>query len=496
MDRSSNSHQAMWVALGQFSAFAIGIISPMILCRYFTKSDYGTYKQVMYVYHTLLIVFTLGLPKAYSYFIPRVGITQSKDIIRKISRIFLVLGALFSVLLFFGAAVIADMLHNPNLELGLKWFAPTPFLMLPVMGLEGILASYKRAKHIAIFTISTRLFTLLCTIFPVIFQDGSFVHAIIGFDIASVLTCILSFYLKYLPTRGIESQKTNVSYKEIFSFSLPLLTSSLWIMLFQSTNQFFVSRYYGNEVFAEFSNGFMEIPIIPMVVNSIATVLAPLFAGMAVNDKSSMIDVWNSALNKTIKVIYPISIYCIFFSGIVMTCLYGNQYSGSAIFFSIKNLEGFYSIIPFYPILMALSKTREYSYIHMIFAMVLIPIEFLIVSIDGPVYMIGVAFVLCSFGKVILQFRTVSKCLRTTIRRLLPLPNMIRVAFVSSLATFFPFLMANVLKELNEWLLLTITVSLFVICYYSLCWFAKISYRDVFGSILNKNPLIKKFIPN
>lgn len=51
----------MWVAIGQFCSFAIGFISPVILSRHFTKGDYGTYKQVMYVYDTLLTVFTLGL---------------------------------------------------------------------------------------------------------------------------------------------------------------------------------------------------------------------------------------------------------------------------------------------------------------------------------------------------------------------------------------------------------------------------------------------------
>lgn len=495
MDRPSNSQQAMWVALGQFSAFAIGIISPMILSRYFSKGDYGTYKQVMYVYNTLLIVFTLGLPKAYSYFIPRVDIVQSKDIIRKISRIFIVLGLFFSVILFFGSSFIAEVLHNPDLQIALKWFAPTPLLLLPVMGLESILASYKRAKHIAIFTVSTRFITLLCTIIPVILFQGSFVHAIIGFDIASLLTFIISLYLKYLPTRGLISQKADVSYNEIFSFSLPLLTSSLWIMLFQSTNQFFVSRFYGNEVFAEFSNGFMEIPIIPMVVNSVATVLAPLFAGLAIRDSSSMIDIWNSALNKTIKIIYPVSIYCIFFSEIVMTCLYGHQYSNSAIFFSIKNLEGFFVIIPFYPILMALGKTQAYSRIHMIFAIVLIPIEYLIVAIGCPAYHIGVAFILCSFGKVVLQFNTVSRCLNTSIKRLLPIHNMVRIAFVSSLATILPLLVAYFYNELNEWLLMTITVFLFICCYYTICWLTKISYRDVLGNIINKYPITEKIIP-
>jgi len=485
----------MWVAVGQFSAFAIGIISPMILSRYFSKGDYGTYKQVMYVYNTLLIVFTLGLPKAYSYFIPRVSLPESKDVIRKISRLFAILGLFLSLLLFCGASAIADLLHNPDLELAIKWFSPTPLLLLPVMGIEGILASYKKAKHIALFTLCMRVFTLLFTILPVITFNGTYIHSIIGFDIASLLTCIFSYYLKYLPTRGIELQRATVSYKEIFAFSLPLLSASLWIMLFQSTNQFFISRYYGNEVFAEFSNGFMEFPIIPMVVNSVATILAPLFAGMAVKNKMSIGDIWNSALNKTIKIIYPVTIYCILFSNIVMTCFYGKMYSTSGIFFSIKNIEGFFSVIPFYPILMALGKTKEYSRVHMVIAFLLLPLEFFIVKLGLPVYTIGLAYVLCSLGKVILQFAVVGRSVEMPASVLIPYKAMIKVALVSVFASIIPLVLSRYISELNEWLLLIITVSLFCIIYYSLCWISHVSYRDVVIGFIGRYKSLLKFIP-
>jgi O-antigen/teichoic acid export membrane protein len=495
MSNASNSRQAMWVAVGQFSAFAIGIISPMILSRYFSKGDYGTYKQVMYVYNTLLIVFTLGLPKAYSYFIPRVSLPESKDVIRKISRLFAILGLFLSLLLFCGASAIADLLHNPDLELAIKWFSPTPLLLLPVMGIEGILASYKKAKHIALFTLCMRVFTLLFTILPVITFNGTYIHSIIGFDIASLLTCIFSYYLKYLPTRGIELQRATVSYKEIFAFSLPLLSASLWIMLFQSTNQFFISRYYGNEVFAEFSNGFMEFPIIPMVVNSVATILAPLFAGMAVKNKMSIGDIWNSALNKTIKIIYPVTIYCILFSNIVMTCFYGKMYSTSGIFFSIKNIEGFFSVIPFYPILMALGKTKEYSRVHMVIAFLLLPLEFFIVKLGLPVYTIGLAYVLCSLGKVILQFAVVGRSVEMPASVLIPYKAMIKVALVSVFASIIPLVLSRYISELNEWLLLIITVSLFCIIYYSLCWISHVSYRDVVIGFIGRYKSLLKFIP-
>lgn len=495
MSNTTNSRQAMWVAVGQFSAFAIGIISPMILSRYFSKGDYGTYKQVMYVYNTLLIVFTLGLPKAYSYFIPRVSLPESKDVIRKISRLFAILGLFLSLLLFCGASAIADLLHNPDLELAIKWFSPTPLLLLPVMGIEGILASYKKAKHIALFTLCMRVFTLLFTILPVITFNGTYIHSIIGFDIASLLTCIFSYYLKYLPTRGIELQRATVSYKEIFAFSLPLLSASLWIMLFQSTNQFFISRYYGNEVFAEFSNGFMEFPIIPMVVNSVATILAPLFAGMAVKNKMSIGDIWNSALNKTIKIIYPVTIYCILFSNIVMTCFYGKMYSTSGIFFSIKNIEGFFSVIPFYPILMALGKTKEYSRVHMVIAFLLLPLEFFIVKLGLPVYTIGLAYVLCSLGKVILQFAVVGRSVEMPASVLIPYKAMIKVALVSVFASIIPLVLSRYISELNEWLLLIITVSLFCIIYYSLCWISHVSYRDVVIGFIGRYKSLLKFIP-
>lgn len=495
MSNTSNSRQAMWVAVGQFSAFAIGIISPMILSRYFSKGDYGTYKQVMYVYNTLLIVFTLGLPKAYSYFIPRVSLPESKDVIRKISRLFAILGLFLSLLLFCGASAIADLLHNPDLELAIKWFSPTPLLLLPVMGIEGILASYKKAKHIALFTLCMRVFTLLFTILPVITFNGTYIHSIIGFDIASLLTCIFSYYLKYLPTRGIELQRATISYKEIFAFSLPLLSASLWIMLFQSTNQFFISRYYGNEVFAEFSNGFMEFPIIPMVVNSVATILAPLFAGMAVKNKMSIGDIWNSALNKTIKIIYPVTIYCILFSNIVMTCFYGKMYSTSGIFFSIKNIEGFFSVIPFYPILMALGKTKEYSRVHMVIAFLLLPLEFFIVKLGLPVYTIGLAYVLCSLGKVILQFAVVGRSVEMPASVLIPYKAMIKVALVSVFASIIPLVLSRYISELNEWLLLIITVSLFCIIYYSLCWISHVSYRDVVIGFIGRYKSLLKFIP-
>ena len=151
---TNNTKQAAWVAIGSLCSFGFSIVSSMILSRYFNKADYGTYKQVIYVYNTLLTIFTLGLPKAFSYFLPRVELGQSKSLIRKITILFFLLGGVFSLLLFVFAPQIAVLLKNPDLTKALRVFAIVPFLMLPTMGLDGILATFKQTKFLAFYNIS------------------------------------------------------------------------------------------------------------------------------------------------------------------------------------------------------------------------------------------------------------------------------------------------------------------------------------------------------
>lgn len=275
---SNNTKQAVWVSIGSLCSFGFSIVSSMILSRYFDKADYGTYKQVIYVYTTLLTVFTLGLPRAFSFFLPRVELSQSRNLISKITKIFFVLGGLFSLILFVFAPQIALFMNNPELVKALRVFAIVPFLMLPTMGLDGIMATFKQTKFIALYNILSSIFKLLCVALPVKLWGGGYIEALWGFVLASVLIFLIAMYLQYLPLRHEKNEKCDISYKDIFSFSIPLLVASLWGVIIASADQFFISRYFGNEVFADFSNGSMELPFVGMIIGACATVLSPVFS--------------------------------------------------------------------------------------------------------------------------------------------------------------------------------------------------------------------------
>ena len=48
LKQENNTVQAMWIGMGSFSSFALSLVSAAILSRYFDKTEYGTYRQILF----------------------------------------------------------------------------------------------------------------------------------------------------------------------------------------------------------------------------------------------------------------------------------------------------------------------------------------------------------------------------------------------------------------------------------------------------------------
>ncbi len=345
----------------------MSLVSAAILSRYFDKTEYGTYRQVLYVYNTLLVIFTAGLPRVFSYFLPRFNLAPGKEIVWKVTKILLLFGFIFSVILFLlFSGLISRALNNPELAIGLKYFSPIPLLLLPTLGIEGIFSSYRKTTYIALYNFSTRVLMLLCIVLPVILLKGTYLHAIYGWIVVSVITLIIAYFFKGIPFRGVESESSNLSLKEIFNYSLPLVSASVATMAIVGANQFYISRFYGTEVFAEFSNGFIEIPFVTMLTGASATVLMPLFSKI-VHEKTNLNQIttlWNSNMNKSAVLIYPMVFFFMLFAKEFVTIIFSDAYLESAKYFSTAMVMNFFNIVMFAPLLFALGEVKFYARMH------------------------------------------------------------------------------------------------------------------------------------
>ncbi len=486
---TNNTKQAFWVALGSLFSFGFAIVSSMILSRYFDKGDYGTYKQVMYVYNTLLTVFTLGLPKAFSYYLPRVDISQAKDLIKKITRLFFILGAVFSIILYVFAQPISDFMNNQDLKDAIRVFSPVPLMMLPTMGLEGILSTFRKNKFMTLYTIVTRLFMLVCVTTPIIFFNGGYIEAIGGFVISSFISFAFALYLKYMPVRNSGNEKCEITYNQIFKFALPLLYASLWGILIASADQFFISRYFGNEVFAEFSNGAIELPFVGMIVGACATVLSPIFSRMSneqLDPQKEIYPLWKSVFEKSAKLIYPLVIYSIIFADIIMIVLYGEQYECSATYFRIKSIVDFFRVIVYAPLIINIGKVKYYANVHMYGAIILIILEYIsVITINDP-HAILVVSVLCTLGRIFCMLIFVSKFFKVKLYQLFPLYLIFKILIPSIIILVAEhYLLVNILN-LNNIIVLFISFGLYMIAFYLISSILKIDYKSLIKPLLSK----------
>ena len=481
MPKTNNTKQAAWVAIGSLFSFGFGIVSSMILSRYFNKADYGTYKQVIYVYGMMLTVFTLGLPKAYSYFLPRVERDQAKSLIKKLTYLFIALGATFSVVLFLCAGLFADLLKNPALRDALHLFAIVPLLTLPPMGLEGILSTYRKTQFMAVYTIISRTFMLCCVALPVMIWDLGYMQAILGFVVASAANCIIALILKYYPIRDAANEPCSITLKEIFSFSLPLLLANLWGMVILNCDQFFISRYFGKEVFAEFSNGFMDLPFVGMIVGACSTVLSPLYSRMShekVDLKKELYPLWISVFSKTVKLIYPLVLYCVVFADVVMVTLYGEQYEISSIFFRIKLLADFFTIITYGPLLINTGKVKFYQAVMMCSALILVPLEYVTILVFHNPIAVACVSIMCKIGRILVMLNCVAHIFGIPMYRVFPFQLIGRILIPSLLILLiikYVIYSVEVIHN-NSPIILLISFLLYCILFFAYTYIFKIDY--------------------
>jgi len=409
--KSNNTKQVFWVAIGGLFTFGFSIISSMILSRYLSKNDYGTYKQIIYIYTMLLVVFAGGLPNIYSYFLSHYPIQQGAQIVKKISRLLLVSGFIFSLTLFILSDSIGILLNNHALADGLKYFSIVPLLFLPTLGIDGILASYQKTAQLAIFNILSRLLMLIFMICPIIFLSAKYEYVIWGWVIASFFVLIIAEIFKNKPFKQIQKNNTLLTYKEIFKYAFPLFGASIAGIMISSSDQFFISRFFGTKIFAEFSNGFIQLPFVMMVTSSSATVLMPLFSKMIYKESSitDIVRILKSTILKSALIIYPLVIFAIINAKHIIIIMYSEKYKDSAIYFQIALIVNFFNIIVFAPIIMAIGKTKFYMIVHLLIALfvwIFGYINVLIFNNPVSVAIFSVIVTICKIGIFLLFIAT------------------------------------------------------------------------------------------
>ena len=367
--------------------------------------------------------------------------------ITALNRLFLLLGALFSITLFVLSGPIASLLHNPELETGLKIFSPFPLFTLPAMGVEGIYTALRKTRTIAIYNVVSKLFMLICIVVPVVLFHTGYKEAIIGWGVASFLIFLLAMYLKNRPYCHIKKELVEDFYKQVFDYCLPLVGAFVAGFFISSADQFFISRFWGTETFAEASNGCMSIPIAGMISSSVRAVLLPLFSKAdAQGEMAQAVQTYNRAVSKCVVLVFPILLFCIFFAKDIMIFFYGEQYANSGAYLQIFTIRDFIGCLPYFSVLMAIGSTKFYMNMHFIGVLYIWITDYIFAQLGLPPTMFVAVSSSFQVGSAILAYLFIHKKTGIQLLNKTVISSIIRVALHCSIVLTLLLCLSSLIK--------------------------------------------------
>jgi O-antigen/teichoic acid export membrane protein len=319
--------QAAILVLGTTASTLAEIVTPLLMVRLITKSDLGVLSSLMLIFNTAVMIAASGFPRALLYFLPNRPRAERGAIARRVGLLLFLLGGLGGLALLafesladpitqlfaslFGsgasggaeAAAGGDGQTRAHLEL----LSVYMLLDLPTRMLTNMLIVEGRARAAAGTALVKSLGITAATLLPAAF----------GLDIGGILASLIAFaalylglYLAYLIWlyRGADDgpRRTDVSYRELTTFSIPLGLTDIVNVLSQGLDRYLIMFFFTAAVFAEYQVGAWKIPIISTIAYAVGNVYLPRFKEAYDQGRpGEAIDIWRQSTLKVALIVVP-----------------------------------------------------------------------------------------------------------------------------------------------------------------------------------------------
>lgn len=354
--RSASAQQIRGSSLllvGRLLSMATNFGVTVLTVRYLAKSDYGAFAYALSIVSLGETVVTLGLDRAITRFIP---IYEERQEYHKLW------GTLVMVI-----GVVAGLgLGICLLMVGLQsWIGGTLIterqvvsllviliILSPVQALDGVLLGMFSvfSKPSAIFFRRHVLGPVLklTVVLLLVLNHAGIEFLAVGYVLAGTAGVAISagILMWMLRTRGLLAhlswRRLNMPLVEVFSFTIPLLTSDLVYAVMDTTNSVLLGRYGGTTEVAAFRAVLPAARLNQVVFTSFTLLFTPLAARMFARDDREGINefYWQTAIWLAIFS-FPIFALTSSLARPITVMLYGARYESSAVYLALMSV-GYY----------------------------------------------------------------------------------------------------------------------------------------------------------
>ncbi|MEM4260803.1 MAG: oligosaccharide flippase family protein [Candidatus Woesearchaeota archaeon] len=263
------------LTITRFINLVVMIIYLMILSRFLTLKEYGTFSQILLISNFATMVLGFGLASSVNYFMAKEDTDEGKNKFLSIFYTFTIfISVIIGITLILTDSFFSKYFNNDDLISYSIAFFVLPFAIISKSSFDNVMIVSNKTRYLLFFKIFHSALLLITVTLNFILKSNFKIFLIFYLAIELIVSLIFLLYI-YL---FVNKFKFKIEYrilKSILKFSIPLGLATTISTINIELDKFIIGRFFDTEKLAIYTNGSKEMPV-TIISGSLVSILMPI----------------------------------------------------------------------------------------------------------------------------------------------------------------------------------------------------------------------------
>lgn len=433
------------LTLAKIATMVITMVTSMLLSRFRTLEEYGTFSQMNLVVTLIVTALMLGLPHSINYFLPQAETSSDKKLfLSTYYTLNTLLCILIGVVMYFAVPVMISYFDNPLLRAFTYFAVILPWTKVTISSISNVLVVYGKTKKLALVNIvngAVALFVILI----VKFFNWSFREYMLLYLIGECVISVWVYGIVWRLEGGLTLHFDTDLIKRIFKFAIPIGIAGMVGTINIEIDKLMIGRLLNTEQLAIYTNASKELPL-TIIASSLTAVLLPqMVKHIKAGKNEDAVRLWGYCIEISYLILAFIVATLIAYAPQIMSILYSDKYLPGLNVFRVYSLVLLLRFTYFGIALNAMGQTKKILWCSLITLGLNAALNYpmyLLMGFTGP----AVATFISCFATQTIQLVMTSKTMKIPFSRIFPWKKLLFITLINAAWAAVVFATLTLLK--------------------------------------------------
>lgn len=429
---NSTSSNAALLTVSKIVTLIINMIVTMLLSRYRTLTEYGTFSQINIVSSLATSLFAMGLPTCINYFLNKTDNQQEKKLfLSSYFTVGTILGVLIAVILAVCYPLIVKYFDNEFLYTYRFVMLTLPWISIFNSSVENIFIAYQKINQLILYRLSYSIFMVVIAYGVALMNCDFYTYMVLYMVVQVIYVIYIYLYANHL-AGGFRLGFDAAGIKSILTYSIPLGISAVISTLNIQIDNVMVGGKFGTDLLAIYSNVSKELPL-NMLSISVATVILPKIVYEINNgNEKKAIDCWNVSILLSGIIICFASAALFVFAKPVIMILYSDKYLPGINVFRVYAITSLVKITSWGIVMTSTKNNKMLLNISCITLLINIIMNLILMNWIGIVGA-ALATMISEFAGVLIKLYYSAKIVKMPLKSLMPWKKLLQLLAINAI---------------------------------------------------------------